>query len=229
MEVSNLNGLQNNEEKALKKLLDAFESIFFSLNDIAYAYCEVDRNPYLVGLILCEMQGIPPLVSTNQSNNKQINQFQPLLMSVVAMGKKFLSRKWGFKISKAKGETGFRRHYFEHARKGIYEICHLANGSYSGTKPMKVDSKEMLMSLFWSEELNPVVGTKTVVDAFIKGIKIKQTKFSNRRTLLVLLFALTLYYRFLDCIFQEHRDHDHGIREAIQLLKYHLSSLASIL
>ncbi|MBA0876670.1 hypothetical protein Goshw_006304, partial [Gossypium schwendimanii] len=57
------------EEKALNNLLDAFESVF-SLNDIASAYCEAGRNSDLAGLILCEMQGIPSLVSTDQSNNK---------------------------------------------------------------------------------------------------------------------------------------------------------------
>ncbi|MBA0755393.1 hypothetical protein Gogos_022366 [Gossypium gossypioides] len=151
-----------------------FSNPFFSLNDIDYAYCEVDRNPYLAGLILCEMQRIPPLVSTDQSNNKVKNDKtsrssyvkslkkysqacdaftadQPILAAIdecSGNGK----NKWGFKISKAKGETSFRRHYFEHARKEAYKICYLANGSYLITKPMKADSKEMLMSLFWSEE-----------------------------------------------------------------------------
>ncbi|KAK5820361.1 hypothetical protein PVK06_025408 [Gossypium arboreum] len=48
-------------------------NLFFSLNDITCAYCEVDRNPYLAGLISCEIQGIPPLVSIDQSNNKVKN------------------------------------------------------------------------------------------------------------------------------------------------------------
>ncbi|MBA0677149.1 hypothetical protein Goari_018570, partial [Gossypium aridum] len=69
---SSLNGLQKDEEKALNNLLDAFESVF-SLNDIASAYCEAGRNSNLAGLILCEMQGIPSLVSTDQSNNKVKN------------------------------------------------------------------------------------------------------------------------------------------------------------
>ncbi|MBA0856609.1 hypothetical protein Goshw_000755, partial [Gossypium schwendimanii] len=58
------------EEKALNSLLDAFGSLF-SLNDIASAYCKAGRDPDLAGLILCEMQGIPPLVATDQSNNER--------------------------------------------------------------------------------------------------------------------------------------------------------------
>ncbi|KAG8484976.1 hypothetical protein CXB51_021791 [Gossypium anomalum] len=303
---------------------------FFSLNDIAYAYCEVDRNPYLAGLIQCEIQGIPPLVSTDQSNNKVKND--ETSGSIYVKSSKKYSEACdvftadqpvstttdecsgnGKKISKTKGETGFRRHYFEHARKGAYEICHLANGSYSGTKPIKVDSMEKLKSLFGVKNSNPVVRTRIMLgeefrlkrDAiqevdvdttcksygtmnnvliledlkfiflsylltyksmeklidwsiavkeyratmkeYYKAISLEFSKcqsfvfnfvsnaylavgalFFNlnlkirvsigirclvsflffdhvcRRTLLVLSFALTLYYRFLDCIFQEH-------------------------
>ncbi|KAH1097112.1 hypothetical protein J1N35_014033 [Gossypium stocksii] len=53
---------------------------------------------------------------------------------------------------RSKRRDQFQEALFEHAREGAYAICHLANGSYSGTKPMKVDSKEMLVSLFWGEE-----------------------------------------------------------------------------
>ncbi|MFQ6655101.1 hypothetical protein Gotur_026735 [Gossypium turneri] len=56
---------------------------------------------------------------------QRINQFQPLLMNVVAIGK----------------------------RKGYMKSVPLANGSYAGTKPMKVDSKEVPISLFWGEKL----------------------------------------------------------------------------
>ncbi|KAG4139906.1 hypothetical protein ERO13_D07G223650v2 [Gossypium hirsutum] len=49
----------------------------------------------------------------------------------------------------------------------------------------------------------------------LMGIKIKQTKFSNRNTEIEEEMLLDL--------------HNHGIKEAIQLLKYHLTSLADIL
>ncbi|KAH1048563.1 hypothetical protein J1N35_039347 [Gossypium stocksii] len=56
MEVSGLNGLRYDEESALNSLLDAFGSVF-SLNDIASAYCEADRNVDIAGEILFRMQG----------------------------------------------------------------------------------------------------------------------------------------------------------------------------
>ncbi|MFQ6653908.1 hypothetical protein Gotur_025089 [Gossypium turneri] len=67
-------------------------NLFFSLNDIAYAYCEVDLNSYLAGLILCEMRGIPHLVSTDQSNNKVFTVDQPVSAAIdecSANGKKY--------------------------------------------------------------------------------------------------------------------------------------------
>ncbi|KAG4178175.1 hypothetical protein ERO13_A10G025100v2 [Gossypium hirsutum] len=56
MEVSGLNGLRYDEESALNSLLDAFGSVF-SLNDIASAYCEADRNVDIASEILFRMQG----------------------------------------------------------------------------------------------------------------------------------------------------------------------------
>ncbi|XP_021294710.1 putative nuclear RNA export factor SDE5 isoform X2 [Herrania umbratica] len=69
MEVSGLNGLQYDEEKALTSLLDAFGSVF-SLKDIASAYCEAGRNADLAGEILFEMQGSTSSVTTDLSAGK---------------------------------------------------------------------------------------------------------------------------------------------------------------
>ncbi|KAA3455640.1 Gag-Pol polyprotein [Gossypium australe] len=185
MEVSSLNGLQNDEEEALNSLLDAFGSLF-SLNDIASAYCEAGRDLDLAGLILCEMQGIPPLVATDQSNNEVKNnetsgssyvkssqnnsQASEVFTADECSGKRKKDEPMesscnSFQLSCQ--ENGGLRSPKQKARpvsggtvssmlgKGYMKSVPLANGSYPGTKPMKVDSKEMPMSLFWGEELKP--------------------------------------------------------------------------
>ncbi|KAH1091131.1 hypothetical protein J1N35_018388 [Gossypium stocksii] len=194
MEVSSLNGLQNDEEEALNSLLDAFGSLF-SLNDIASAYCEAGRDPDLAGLILCEMQGIPPLVATDQSNNEvknnetsgssyvksSQNNSQASEVFMVDQPVSAATDECSGKRKKDEHRESSRCNSFEHScqengglrspkqkvrpvsggtvssmlGKGYMKSVPLANGSNPGTKPMKVDSKEMPMSLFWGEELEP--------------------------------------------------------------------------
>ncbi|KHG25816.1 Gag-Pol polyprotein [Gossypium arboreum] len=194
MEVSSLNGLQNDEEEALNSLLDAFGSLV-SLNDIASAYCEAGRNPGLAGLILCEMQGIPPLVATDQSNNEVKNnetsgssyvkssqnnsqasevftadqpvsaatdecsgkrkKDEPMESSRCNSFQRSCQENGGLRSPKQKARPVSGGTVSSMLGKGYMKSVPLANGSYPGTKPMKVDSKEMPMSLFWGEELEP--------------------------------------------------------------------------
>ncbi|PPS14587.1 hypothetical protein GOBAR_AA05966 [Gossypium barbadense] len=139
------------------------------------------------------MHGIPPLVSTDQFNNKF---------------SEFLSSKWGFKISEAKGETDFRRHSFEHARKRAYEICHLANDRCGYNMQKVVDA----FVTGDQDQANKILEQKNLVGSFIRSHSLLSF---SRNTEIGEEMLLEL--------------HDHGIREAIQLLKYHLSSLAGIL
>ncbi|MFQ6655489.1 hypothetical protein Gotur_026017, partial [Gossypium turneri] len=167
--ISSLNGLQKDEEKALNNLLDAFESLF-SLNDIASAYCEAGRNSNLAGLILCEMQGIPSLVSTDQSNNKVFTTDQPVsaatnecsgnrkndeLMesSCCNSFQSSCQANGDLRSSKQKARLVSKGTVSSMLGKGYMKSVPLANGSYAGTKPMKVDSKEVPISLFWGEKL----------------------------------------------------------------------------
>ncbi|TYH01864.1 hypothetical protein ES288_A09G093600v1 [Gossypium darwinii] len=194
MEVSSLNGLQNDEEEALNSLLDAFGSLV-SLNDIASAYCEAGRNPGLAGLILCEMLGIPPLVATDQSNNEVKNnetsgssyvkssqnnsqasevftadqpvsaatdecsgkrkKDEPMESSCCNSFQRSCQENGGLRSPKQKVRPVSGGTVSSMLGKGYMKSVPLANGSYPGTKPMKVDSKEMPMSLFWGEELEP--------------------------------------------------------------------------
>ncbi|KAG4182859.1 hypothetical protein ERO13_A09G072300v2 [Gossypium hirsutum] len=194
MEVSSLNGLQNDEEEALNSLLDAFGSLV-SLNDIASAYCEAGRNPGLAGLILCEMLGILPLVATDQSNNEVKNnetsgssyvkssqnnsqasevftadqpvsaatdecsgkrkKDEPMESSCCNSFQRSCQENGGLRSPKQKARPVSGGTVSSMLGKGYMKSVPLANGSYPGTKPMKVDSKEMPMSLFWGEELEP--------------------------------------------------------------------------
>ncbi|MFQ6631447.1 hypothetical protein Gotur_009512, partial [Gossypium turneri] len=159
------------EEEALNSLLDAFGSLF-SLNDIASAYCEAGRNPDLAGLILCEMQGIPPLVATDQSNNEvfTVDQLvsaatdecsgkrkkdEPMESSCCNSFQRSCEENGGLSSPKQKARPVSGGTVSSMLGKGYMKSVPLANGSYPGTKPMKVDSKEMPMSLFWGEELEP--------------------------------------------------------------------------
>ncbi|XVF25815.1 hypothetical protein REPUB_Repub13aG0246100 [Reevesia pubescens] len=196
MEVSGLNGLQYDEEKALNSLLDAFGSVF-SLKDIASAYCEADRNVDLASEILYEWQGSTSSVATDASNgevkndetsessfgNNSQNNYQanggfkapkqiwrPVSAASDASngeakkdetsesscsnssqnscqaneGLRTLKQKWkpvsGGTVSSMIG-------------KGYMKSVPLANGPYPGTKPLKVDSKELPMSVLWGEGL----------------------------------------------------------------------------
>jgi hypothetical protein len=57
------------EEKALKGLLDAFSSTF-SLDEIASAYCKAGRNADLAAEVLFDMQGSTPASATYASNGE---------------------------------------------------------------------------------------------------------------------------------------------------------------
>ncbi|MFQ6631448.1 hypothetical protein Gotur_009512 [Gossypium turneri] len=96
------------------------------------------------------MQGIPPLVATDQSNNEvKNNETLGSMDQLVSAATDECSGK------RKKDEPMESSCCNSFQRKGYMKSVPLANGSYPGTKPMKVDSKEMPMSLFWGEELEP--------------------------------------------------------------------------
>ncbi|XVF87498.1 hypothetical protein PTKIN_Ptkin18bG0125000 [Pterospermum kingtungense] len=195
MEVSGLNGLQYDEEKALNSLLDAFGSIF-SLKDIASAYCEAGRNVNLAGQILYEMQGgSSSSVATDRSNGEVKNDETCGSTHVNAQNycqEKGVSaapkQNWGpvsgatdasrgeakkdessvsscsdSSLNSCQGNGDLRapKQKYRPASggtvssmigKGYMKSVPSANGSYPGTKPLKVDSKELPMSVIWGEE-----------------------------------------------------------------------------
>ncbi|XWS15735.1 hypothetical protein CRYUN_Cryun34aG0027200 [Craigia yunnanensis] len=196
MEVSGLNVLQYDEEKALNSLLDAFGSVF-SLMDIASAYCEAGRNANLAGQILYEMQGSNSSVATDRSN-AEVKNDETSGSTCGSNSQNYCQANGGFTAPKQKerpvstasdasnGEAkkdepsesscsnssqnsyqanGDLRAPKQKCRpvsggtvssmlgKGYMKSVPLANGSYPGTKPLKVDSEELPMSVLWGEGL----------------------------------------------------------------------------
>ncbi|XVE51320.1 hypothetical protein DITRI_Ditri02bG0030600 [Diplodiscus trichospermus] len=151
MEVSGLNGLQYDEEKALNSLLEAFGSLF-SLKDIASAYCEAGKNANLAAQILYGMQGSTTLVACDASNDEgekgepsESSCSNNLQNSGQANGNLRALKK---KCRPASGGT-----VSSLLGKEYMKSVPLANGPYPGTKPLKVDSKELPTSVLWGEGL----------------------------------------------------------------------------
>ncbi|MBA0675496.1 hypothetical protein Goari_017038 [Gossypium aridum] len=137
-------------------------NLFFSLNDIAYAYCEVDRNSYLASLILCEMRGIPHLVSTNQSNSKVKND-ETSRSSYVKSSKKYSQACDVFTVdqpvSAAIDESSANGKKYEPMESSccnsFQRSCQTNEDLRSPKQKARLvsrDSKEMLISLSWGEE-----------------------------------------------------------------------------
>ncbi|MBA0787024.1 hypothetical protein Gotri_027153, partial [Gossypium trilobum] len=152
--ISSLNGLQKDEEKALNNLFDAFESVF-SLNDIASAYCEAGRNSNLAGLILsCEVftTDQPVSAATNEcSGNRKKDELME--SSCCSSFQSSCQANGNLRSPKQKARPVSKGTISSMLGKGYMKSVPLANGSYAGTKPMKVDSKEVPISLFWGEKL----------------------------------------------------------------------------
>ena len=183
MEVSGLNGLQYDEEKALNSLLDAFGSVF-SLKDIASAYCETGRNVNLAGQILYEMQGSTSSVATDPSNG-EVKSDETSRSTCGNNSQNYCQANGGFttpkqkeqpvsaasdascsnssqnscqangdlRASKQKGRPVSGGNVSSMLGNGYMKSVPLANGFYPETKPLKVDSKELPMSVLWGEGL----------------------------------------------------------------------------
>ncbi|OMO65171.1 hypothetical protein COLO4_31489 [Corchorus olitorius] len=194
MEVSGLNGLQCDEEKALNSLLDAFGSVC-SLQDIASAYCEAGRNANMAGEILYGKQGSTSSVDTGASNAQVKNdetskssfdnnsqtycqdngsstapkkRWQPVSAPSVAPNGEVKNSEpsdcsgsnSSQNSSQANGDIRGTKQRWRPVSGGTVssmlgkeymKSVPLANGSRPGTKPLKVDSKELPMSAVWGE------------------------------------------------------------------------------
>ncbi|KAJ6707054.1 NUCLEAR RNA EXPORT FACTOR SDE5-RELATED [Salix viminalis] len=151
MEVSASNTLKcDDEEKALKGLLEAFGSKF-SLEQIASAYCKAGRNADISVQILLDMEGNSSTFSSHSSNGEAMDNQKPsdssngyILKKCDSNEKvKTVKKKWhsvsGGTVSSVLG-------------KSYITSMPAANGSCGATKPLKLDAQEFPMSELWGEE-----------------------------------------------------------------------------
>ncbi|GAV91480.1 DUF1771 domain-containing protein [Cephalotus follicularis] len=154
MEVPVSNGLKHdNEEKALRSLLDAFGSVF-SLKEIASAYCDAGRDADRAGEILYDMQGSASTLTAHASDSdarsdisSEATDSNSYENSCHAHGKfRAPKQKWravsGGTISSVLG-------------KEYVKNIPAMNGPHIRTKPLKLDSVELPMSELWGEGSNP--------------------------------------------------------------------------
>ncbi|GKV00935.1 hypothetical protein SLEP1_g13541 [Rubroshorea leprosula] len=141
MEVSSLNGLKYDEEMALKGLLDAFGAAF-SLSDIASAYCKAGRNANLAGEILYEMQGSSSCSATHLSDSEGRNE-EPAEPFCSDKSKDAYLTNGKFRGSKQKCRPASGGTISSILGKDYIKSIPLVNGSCPGTKPLKVDMKQL--------------------------------------------------------------------------------------
>ncbi|KAF9683565.1 hypothetical protein SADUNF_Sadunf04G0027000 [Salix dunnii] len=151
MEVSASNTLKcDDEEKALKGLLEAFGSKF-SLEQIASAYCKAGRNADISVQILLDMEGSSSTSSSHSSNGEAMENHKPsessngyILKKCDANEKvKTVKKKWhsvsGGTVSSVLG-------------KSYITSMPVASGPCGATKPLKLDAQEFPLSELWGEE-----------------------------------------------------------------------------
>ncbi|PON96068.1 silencing defective [Trema orientale] len=153
MEASGFSGSEfDDEERALKGLLDAFGSAF-TLDEIASAYCKADRNPDLAYEFLYQEQG-----STSASTEVAANG--------EARGSEQAPESLSVNVSELSFEgNGNSRHSNpKNCPVSVGSVSSIIGKAYIRTarstnassgksnKPMKLDSKVLPVSELWGEE-----------------------------------------------------------------------------
>lgn len=151
MEVSASNTLKcDDEEKALKGLLEAFGSKF-SLEQIASAYCKAGRNADISVQILLDMEGSCSTSSSHSSNGEAMENQKPSVSSNGYILKKCDSNE-KVKTVKKKWHSVSGGTVSSVLSKSYITSMPAANGSCGATKPLKLDAQEFPMSELWGEE-----------------------------------------------------------------------------
>lgn len=154
MEVSSASGLKNGEERALKGLLEAFGTVF-SLNDIAIAFCKAGKNPNLAGQILYEMGG-SSTSSTAYTSDSEARNEESTEPSEDNKSNDSWPRNEKFRGSKQKCRPASVGSVSSILGKEYVRSIPLANGSCPGTKPLKLDAKDLpVPELVEDAEFNP--------------------------------------------------------------------------
>ncbi|KAJ9136175.1 hypothetical protein P3X46_033278 [Hevea brasiliensis] len=156
MEASILNTkYEDNDGKALKALFEAFGSLF-SLQDIASAYYKADQNADLACEILYDMQestSTSSVVATNGGGRSV--ESSKSSYDIISTRSCYANGK--FRASKQKWRPVSGGTISSILGKEYTKSMPVASSSCMGTKPMKLDAKELPASELWGEEtkLNP--------------------------------------------------------------------------
>lgn len=145
MEASGLNVPQyDDEEKALKGLLDAFSSTC-SLDEIASAYCKAGRNADLAAEILYDMQGSGSTSTTNASNF-EVKGEESSESSCGNFSEKLGQENGNPRAPKQKSRPVSGGTVSSILGKDYIRSTSSSKGSYRMSKPSKPDSPVMPMS-----------------------------------------------------------------------------------
>ncbi|KAI4296724.1 hypothetical protein L6164_036658 [Bauhinia variegata] len=151
MEVSGQNGFKyDEEEKALKILLDTFGSAF-SLEDIASAYQKASRNPDMAGEILSDMQRSSS-TSTSHSWKEEARVEESSESSVDFSFERSSQEGRNCRSLKPKARPVSVGTVSSILGKGYVGSTPSTNGSCKTTKPMKLDANVVPMSAIWGND-----------------------------------------------------------------------------
>ncbi|KAL2472829.1 silencing defective 5 [Forsythia ovata] len=138
----------NEDEKNLKQLLDAFGSVV-SLDDIASAYCQADRNLVTTGEVLRKMQGSTSgtSISVSQDDLESKSSVSSEYPMDNILENACVSNSKPKKCSASTGSVScvIGREYSRHRS--------VPNVSCMKTKPVKLNSKDFPVSEIWDESV----------------------------------------------------------------------------
>ncbi|XP_021726440.1 putative nuclear RNA export factor SDE5 isoform X2 [Chenopodium quinoa] len=132
----------DNEDKALKSLLDTFGSAF-SLEEIASAFCKAGRDATLVGDILCGMQTGPSADATHESNgliNGEISSETPNYNNYDKSHDANRSSSQASKLKRNPTSVGTNSSFS--GKEYVWRVVG-SNRSPNATKPVKVEMRSV--------------------------------------------------------------------------------------
>lgn len=148
MEASGPSMPENDQERDLKSLLDAFGSMF-SLKEIASAYRQSGRKSDLVGGILFDMRKSTSSSVTEEEKGRESSE-----SSCGNISDNSSHADDNSKAPKQKRCPVSMGTVSCVIGKDYIRSTPLANGSCTTTKPLKLDSKEFPMAEIWEDEAN---------------------------------------------------------------------------
>ncbi|XP_010108205.2 putative nuclear RNA export factor SDE5 [Morus notabilis] len=143
----------NDEERALKGLLDAFGSAF-TLDEIASAYCKAGRNADLAGEFLYEMQGNASTSTDHPVDGETKGSEQSSASSCANdnVSEQSYEVNGNSRPTNPKNRPVSVGSVSSIIGKDYVRTTRPTNGSCNATKPMKLESKVLPVPELWEEE-----------------------------------------------------------------------------